>query len=104
MSQDINHRASIDFSEDWSDRGGQTRDLWNGTHSTAVSSDTSAQAVAGHNVPISLGTETHPLATEASSVANPESASPAVSAWSMADEGSELKYKKLTEKTPHPTP
>ncbi|KAF7193675.1 putative amidase [Pseudocercospora fuligena] len=58
-SEDADHRAVIDFAEGWSDRGGQCRNVWNGTQSTAGSSTGSAQAVAGHNIPLSVGTETH---------------------------------------------
>ncbi|KAK4507076.1 hypothetical protein PRZ48_000810 [Zasmidium cellare] len=46
-SEDADHRAVIDFAEGWSDRGGQCRNVWNGTQQTAGSSTGSAQAVAG---------------------------------------------------------
>lgn len=58
-SEDADHRAVIDFSEGWSDRGGQCRNVWNGTQQTAGSSTGSAQAVAGYNILLSVGTETH---------------------------------------------
>lgn len=58
-SEDADHRAVISFSEGWSDRGGQTRNVWNGTQQTAGSSTGSAQAVAGYNILLSIGTETH---------------------------------------------
>ena len=58
-SEDADHRAVIDFSEGWSDRGGQCRNVWNGTQQTAGSSTGSAQAVAGYNILMSVGTETH---------------------------------------------
>jgi amidase len=58
-SEDADHRAVISFSEGWSDRGGQCRNVWNGTQQTAGSSTGSAQAVAGWNIPLSVGTETH---------------------------------------------
>lgn len=58
-SEDADHRAIIAQSEGWSDRGGQCRSVWNGTQQTAGSSTGSAQAVAGHHIPFSLGTETH---------------------------------------------
>jgi amidase len=58
-SEDADHRAVIAMSEGWSDRGGQCRNVWNGTQQTAGSSTGSAQAVAGYNIPLSVGTETH---------------------------------------------
>ncbi|KAK3641210.1 hypothetical protein LTR56_011450 [Elasticomyces elasticus] len=58
-SEDADHRAVISFSEGWSDRGGQCRNVWNGTQQTAGSSTGSAQAVAGYNILLSVGTETH---------------------------------------------
>ncbi|KZV62379.1 amidase signature enzyme [Peniophora sp. CONT] len=58
-SEDADHRAVISFSEGWSDRGGQTRNVWNGTQQTAGSSTGSAQAVAGYNILMAIGTETH---------------------------------------------
>ncbi|KAJ6558480.1 amidase family protein [Mycena vulgaris] len=58
-SEDADHRSVKQFSEGWSDRGGQTRNAWNGTQQTAGSSTGSAQAVAGYLVPLAVGTETH---------------------------------------------
>lgn len=58
-SEDADHRAVMDFSEGWSDRGGQCRNVWNGTQQTAGSSTGSAQAFAGWNILLSVGTETH---------------------------------------------
>ncbi|EMC98278.1 hypothetical protein BAUCODRAFT_146833 [Baudoinia panamericana UAMH 10762] len=58
-SEDADHRAVLAFSEGWSDRGGQCRNVWNGTQQTAGSSTGPAQAVAGYNILLSVGTETH---------------------------------------------